>query len=112
MPRYRVLRDFGSHLGNHYRGQVILLPDGDLPRGFAGLVERVADPTPDPEITTKDVRPATARADDVPPEAGSVPPADGDNQPQPHRSPTPADEAQAGFYDDKALRPKADRGRR
>jgi hypothetical protein len=40
MARYRVVRDFGSHLGNHYRGDVISLPEGDLPRGFAGFVER------------------------------------------------------------------------
>jgi hypothetical protein len=107
MPRYRALRDFGSHLGNHYRGQVILLPDGDLPRGFAGLVEKLS------EIVTKDVRPATARANDVlpeagsaeasTPEAGSVPPASAERS-EPEEPPSPASRAEAGLYDDKALR--------
>lgn len=46
MPRYRVLRDFGSHLGNHYRGEYLTLPEGELPRGFAGFVERVKDALP------------------------------------------------------------------
>lgn len=93
MARYRALRDFGSHLGNHYRGQVLTLPEGELPKGFAGLVERVAE--------TKDVVPASERAnDDVgaadvsvaapSPEAGSVPPASDDD---------PADQARAGYAD-------------
>jgi len=103
MIRYRVLRDFGSHLGNHYRGEYLTLPDGPLPRGFAGLVERVSDPV------TKDVRPASARADDVPPEAGPVPPASSlSDRPESEEPPTPADQARAG-YDDRMLRPK--RGR-
>lgn len=105
MPRYRVLRDFGSHLGNHYRGEVLNLPDGPLPRGFDGFVERVVDPS------TKDVRPASVRADDVPSEAGPVPPASPPaGRPESDEQPPPADQAQPAYYDDKALRPK--RGRR
>lgn len=109
MPRYRVLRDFGSHLGNHYRGEHLTLPDGPLPRGFAGFVERVVDPS------TKDVTPASGRAnDDVgaadvraaqrPPEAGSVPPASSPaGQPEPDEQSPPATQAQDG-YSDKMIR--------
>lgn len=98
MPRYRVLRDFGSHLGNHYRGEHLTLPDGPLPRGFAGFVERVVDPS------TKDVTPASGRANDVPPEAGSVPPASSPaGQPEPDEQSPPATQVQAG-YSDKMIR--------
>src|SRR5687767_8053596 len=108
MPRYRVLRDFGSHLGNHARGEHLTLPEGDLPRGFAGFVERVAEPA------TKDIRPAPVRADDVPPGAGPSSeastagdpfPSAVDDPPEPEEPPTPADRARAG-YPDKMIRPK------
>ena len=103
MPRYRVLRDFGSHLGNHYRGESLNLPDGPLPRGFAGFVERVADPE------RKDIAPASERADDVPPEAGPPSPsASGPDLPEPEEPPTPVDQARAG-YSDKMVRSR--RGR-
>lgn len=99
MPRYTVLRDFGSHLGNHYRGESLSLPDGPLPRGFDGFVERVPDP-PAPE--TKDVVARSSRPPDVDSGAGSA------DRPEPQTQPTPASEAEAG-YADKMLRAK--RGR-
>jgi hypothetical protein len=95
MPRYRVTRDFGSHLGNHYVGEVLNLPDGGLPRGFAGFVEPVAEPV------QKDVVPASAQADDVLPDAGE-PPAPASSE---------GDQVRAGYankrrgrYSDKMLR--------
>jgi hypothetical protein len=103
MPRYRVLRDFGSHLGNHYRGEQLALPDGDLPRGFAGFVELVSPP----QSETKDVRPeagdppapAQSAADPSPPAADDAAP------PEPDVPHTPADQARAG-YSDKMVRPR------
>ena len=102
MPRYRVLRDFGSHLGNHYVGEMLNLPDGPLPRGFAGFVERVADPV------QKDVVPASVQANDVLPEAGLVPRSSGDVAPEESPSPAP----RAPGYDDKMLRADEDRPRK
>ena len=95
MPRYRVLRDFGSHLGNHYRGEWLNLPDGPLPRGFAGFVERVA------ETSTKDVRPAADVPAAAEPSESAVPP----HRSEPEASPTPTPPAEIG-YDDKAIRPR------
>lgn len=122
MPRYKVLRDFGSHLGNHYRGEQLNLPEGPLPRGFTGLVERVDEPE------AKDVRPASERADDASPETGAPvpnagvslpaesaavsPSADADDDlPEPEERPTPADQARAGYYADKAIRSGKNRKR-
>ena len=113
MPRYRVLRDFGSHLGNHYVGEMLNLPDGPLPRGFAGFVEKL------PEPVQKDVVPASGRAnDDVgaadvraaqrTPEAGLVPRSSGDVAPEESPSPAP----RAPGYDDKMLRADEDRPRK
>jgi hypothetical protein len=99
MPRYRVLRDFGSHLGNHYRGEHISLPEGDLPRGFAGFVER-------------DDPPESERHPDR-----SEPPAPPDPRTLPGSgAPAPTDDAEYDTasiepgYDDKMLRPAASFG--
>lgn len=108
MATYRVLRDFGSHLGNHYRGERLNLPEGSLPRGFEGFVERVAAPE------TKDLAPASGRTDDAPADAGppaavtdadQPPPPPAGDPPSPEEPPTPADQAKAG-YSDKAIRPR------
>ena len=149
MPRYKVTRPFGSHLGNHEVGEPLTLPEGPLPRGFEGFVEPWPEPKaapatlPDyvtPELVaaaqagfasvydTKDVTPASRRANDAPAdagpitrEAGQVPPAAdseasspsaSDAPPEPEEPPSPAPRAEAGYYTDKALRSGKNRGRR
>lgn len=105
MPQYRVLHDFGSHLGNHYRGEYLNLPEGGLPRGFAGFVEHVSEPPKPVVLDTKDIKPAaegTAAAGPVPPAVAERPGAE-------TPATSPVDQHQAG-YSDKMVRPAANTG--